>query len=64
MFLQATGQELDPGFSGQLQSLALARDGELLQRAFMMSDEVQEFLAQTSRALLANSLVAERKAAE
>ena len=63
-FLQATYKELDPGVAGQLQSIALAHDGERLQRAFMLSDEVQEFPEKTAHAALANSLAAERKAAE
>jgi len=62
-FLQAATEELDVGFSLALQRRALAEDSELLQRAFMLSDAVQEFLEATADALFANSLAAERQAA-
>jgi len=63
-FLQTPEKELDAGFSGELQRLALAKDGEMSQRAFMSSDQVQAFLEETASALFANSLDAERAAAE
>ena len=62
-FLQAATEALDVGFSLPLQRRALAEDGELLQRAFLLSDAVQEFLESTAEALFANSLAAERQAA-
>ena len=63
-FLQAEAAELDVGFSLALQRLALAEDGEMAQRAFLLRRDVQEMLENAARAFLANSLSAERAAAE
>ena len=42
-FLRATAEELDVGFSLELQRLAFAQEGEMQQRAFMLSnDNVQK----------------------
>ena len=63
-FLQEPSCKLDVAFSAPLQSLALAQDGESSQRGLLLSDSVQEFLEEAALSLLANSLPAERKAAE
>ena len=63
-FLQATTEELDVGFSLELQRLALAQEGEMQQRAFLSSDKVQKFLEASVVAFFSHSLAAERKAAE
>ena len=59
-FLQASAEELDVGFSWQLQCVVLALDGELLQRAFLSSPEVQDFLEDKAVAFSTTSLTAER----
>ena len=63
-FLKAPAGELDVGFGLQLQGLALAQVGELQQRAFMLSDVVQELLEGAAVAFFSHSLAAERAAAE
>ena len=63
-FLAAPADDLDVGFSLQLQGLALAESGELEQRAFIMSDVVQQLLEGAADAFFLHSLAAERAAAE
>ena len=63
-FLQAPAEDLDVGFSLPFQRLALSQGGELLCRAWVLSDAVQEFLEEAAIALFAHSLAAERKAAQ
>ena len=63
-FLRADAAELDAGFSLVLQELALAEDGEMAQRAFLLQRDVQTLLENAGSAFLANSLSAERAAAE
>ena len=64
IFLQAPTDVLDVGFSWKLQCLALAQEGELRQRAFLMSDVVQDFMEDAAVASCSHSLVAKRAAAE
>ena len=57
--LQARIEELDAGFSLQLQRLALALEGEIQQRAFLGSDNVQKFMEESVVAFFSHSLAAE-----
>ena len=63
LFLKEADENLDVGFSLPLQKIALARGGEQEQRAFMLSDEVQDLLEDAANSLFSHSLSAERMAA-
>jgi hypothetical protein len=63
-FLKTAPEGLDAGFSLQLQLKALAENGEIAQRAFLMRRDVQEMLEGAADAFFSNSLEAERAAAE
>ena len=63
-FLKADASDLDAGFSLVLQCLALAEEGGIAQRAFLLGHNVKELLENAAPALVSNSLSAERAAAE